>query len=150
MEMFSTRHTSALSIHPSEVCESNFSRTCTAREDNSFNRSRRVIHVFSPMQITLSIVSIVFRLLNRFLYMDRSLLIRPLSGAPCFSWFVTRFRNTIRFSRSDRLWFFLQYMSVRDLSVAPVTHRHPQAASGRIYSLCYGFIVSDCYRLACI
>lgn len=74
--------------------------------------------------------------------MDRSLLIRPLSGALCFSWFVTRFGNTIRFSRSGRLWFFLQYMSVRDLSVAPVTHRHPQAASGRIYPLCYRFTVS--------
>ena len=83
--MFSSRHTSALSIQPSEVCGSNLRCTCPARADSSFSRSRMFIHVFSPIQITFSIVSIVFRLINRFLYMDRSLLIRPVSGALCFS-----------------------------------------------------------------
>lgn len=45
--MFNTRHTSALSIYPSEVCGSNRRRTCKARADNSFSRSRRTVHVFS-------------------------------------------------------------------------------------------------------
>lgn len=64
--MFSRRHTSALSIHPSEVCGSNFCRTCTARADNSFSLSRRAVHVFSPIQITCSIVLIVFQLIIGF------------------------------------------------------------------------------------
>lgn len=64
--MFSRRHASALSIHPSEVCGSNFCRTCIAREDNSFSRSRSTVHVFSPIQITCSIVLIVFQLIIGF------------------------------------------------------------------------------------
>lgn len=64
--MFSSRHTSALSIQPSEFCGSNFCRTCLARADNSLSLSRSAVHVFSPMQITLSIVSIVFRLMKSY------------------------------------------------------------------------------------
>lgn len=165
--MFNTLHTSALSIQPSEVCGSNFCRTCLARADSSFSLSRRVIHVFSPMQITLSIVSIVFRLMKSYPFLPCLIHGRGRVLGPCR---VPRFRGEAAFAASlvpypvrpvfhhtvslcgrfpaAGLCFCPQYMSVRDLSVAPVTHRHPQAASGRIYFLCYRFTVSDCYRLA--
>ena len=67
--MFSSRHTSALSIQPSEVCGSNLRCTCPARADNAVSRSRMFIHVFSPMQITFSIVSIVFRLMKSYQFL---------------------------------------------------------------------------------
>ena len=90
--MFSRRHTSALSIHPSEVCGSNFCRTCTARADNSFSLSRRAVHVFSPIQITFSIFSIVFRLMNRLFYVRQVVILtRPVSGALVFSCFRVLF-----------------------------------------------------------
>ena len=62
----------------------------------------------------------------------------------CALFFIIPFRFVAAFLRPGYVFArnICPLRADRSVSLSPVTHRHPQAASGRIYPLCYRFTVS--------